>query len=589
LVKGVSVMKWFVNLSTRAKLFLGFGIMWLLLAVTIATAFRSIVAITESEIKLSEFQFIKVIDLRELQSNQNYNRGQLLEMILTTDSSGREAISKNIQERSRNISEIIERLLKLDPHPHFQGRLAELQKTMDAYRLTREQQIVLIQEGKIEEVKQLAVSVQDERFDKIRSIAMELGQKTSEEINRQIGINMETARTIKLVFTLVGIAAFLLGSLMIAFLNQTIAKPLRALTDIAKSIAAGDLNITAAVVERKDEVGLLVQAFERMTQSLRDMAAVAAQIASGDLRVNVNPQSEKDVLGKSFLRMLEILRRSTADIAEAVNLLSSSASEILAATTQVAAGSAETATAISETTTTVEEVRQAAQLSSQKAKHVSDSAQRVAQVSQTGQKAVEEAAAGMRQIRAQMDSITKTIVRLSEQGQSIGGIIASVTDLADQSNLLAVNAAIEAARAGEQGKGFAVVAQEIRSLAEQSRQATAQVRDILSDIQKATGAAVMATEQGSKAVDAGVKQSTQAGETIRALADSIREALQAATQIAASSQQQVVGMDQIGMAMENINQAGGQTAASMKQSETAAKGLYELGQKLKQLVEQYKV
>ena len=127
----------------------------------------------------------------------------------------------------------------------------------------------------------------------------------------------------------------------------------------------------------------------------------------------------------------------------------------------------------------------------------------------------------MNRIREQMESIAESIVRLSEQGQTIGEIIATVNDLAEQSNLLAVNAAIEAARAGEQGKGFAVVAQEVKSLAEQSKQATAQVRAILGDIQKATNSAVMATEQGSKAVEAGVAQSTQAGEAIRLLAESI--------------------------------------------------------------------
>jgi methyl-accepting chemotaxis protein len=220
---------------------------------------------------------------------------------------------------------------------------------------------------------------------------------------------------------------------------------------------------------------------------------------------------------------------------------------------------------------------------------MADNAQHVAQVSQSGQKAVEENAAGMLNIRKQVESIAQTIIRLSEQSQLIGGITAAVTDLADQSNVLAVNAAIEAARAGEQGKGFAVVAQEIRSLAEQSKQATTQVRAILNDVQKATSAVVMATEQGTKAVEAGVEQSTLAGEAIRALAESTSEAAQTATQIVASSQQQVVGMDQIGTAMQNINQAGTQTAASMRQSETSARSLHELGLNLKQLVAQYQV
>jgi len=216
-------------------------------------------------------------------------------------------------------------------------------------------------------------------------------------------------------------------------------------------------------------------------------------------------------------------------------------------------------------------------------------AQKAVQVSQGGKRSVEDAIEGMHRIREQMESIAGSILKLSEQSLSIGEIIATVNDLAEQSNLLAVNAAIEAAKAGEQGKGFGVVAQEVKSLAEQSKQATAQVRTILGDIQKATSAAVMATEQGTKAVAAGVRQSTEAGESIRMLADSIAEAAQAAAQIAASSQQQLAGIEQVALAMENIKQASTQNVAGTKQTEIAARNLHDLGQKLKQVVERYTV
>jgi methyl-accepting chemotaxis protein len=284
------------------------------------------------------------------------------------------------------------------------------------------------------------------------------------------------------------------------------------------------------------------------------------------------------VLGLSMGYSLS--RSITRQLGDSIAQLSSSSAEILATTTQVAAGAAETSSAVSETTATLEEVKQTAQLASQKAKVVSDNAQKAAQASQSGRKSVEDAIEGMQRIQEQMESIAGSIVRLSEQGQAIGEIIATVNDLAEQSNLLAVNAAIEAAKAGDQGKGFAVVAQEVKSLAEQSRQATAQVRTILGDIQKATGAAVLATEQGNKATEAGVAQSAEAGETIRLLAASIVEAAQAAMQIAASSQQQMVGMDQVALAMENIKQASLQNVSGTKQAEGAAQNLHELGQRL---------
>ena len=283
-----------------------------------------------------------------------------------------------------------------------------------------------------------------------------------------------------------------------------------------------------------------------------------------------------------------ITRTIARQLRESIALLSSSAAQILATTTQVASSSDETATAASETTTTAEEVRQTAEVSNQKAKYLSESAQKAAQVSQRGSKSVEESIEAMNRIREQMESIAETVVRLSEQSQAIGGIIATVNDVAEQTNLLSVNAAIEAAKAGEQGKGFAVVAQEVKSLAEQSKEATVEVRGILSDIQRAVSAAVMATEQGSNAAEAGVKQTKEADDSIRILADSIVEASQTATQIAASSQQQLVGMDQVASAMQNIKQATAQNLAGIKQTEGAARNLNELGQQLRSMIESKK-
>jgi PAS domain S-box-containing protein len=282
------------------------------------------------------------------------------------------------------------------------------------------------------------------------------------------------------------------------------------------------------------------------------------------------------------------LVRQNKEILEAAEILASSSSEIMTSMSQIASSAAETAATVNETTSIVEEVKMTAQVSSQKARKVSDAAQRAVSVAQTGRESVDESVSGMGRIQDQVAFIAESIVKLSEQSQTIGEIIATVNDLAEQSNLLAVNAAIEAAKAGEQGKGFAVVAQEVRSLAEQSKEATAQVRSILNDIQKATNTAVMATEQGNKAVDEGVRQSREAGESIRVMTESIDESAQAAVQIAASSQQQLTGMDQVAQAIGDIKLASEQNATGMRQVEAAVQNLHELGQKLKHLVEQYK-
>lgn len=470
-----------------------------------------------------------------------------------------------------------QRLTALEPVVN--SKFAELQETIDVRRtkgFAAAAQEVLTDKGKnaMDSIRNLVGEMQEEETGL-------LAQRSAEEKAR--------ARRTETVIILGSLGAFMLLSLVGVFLTRNIAVPLGEVSAAAQKIAGGDLSVGVISNGRRDEVGVLATTFTEMTNSLGEMARVAEQISDGDLTVEVKPRSDKDVLGKAFAVMVEKLRRIIGEMQESIGVLSSSAQQIVATTTQVAAAATETAAAVTETTTTVEEVKQTAQLATQKAKYVSESAQRAAQVSDSGKKSAVDSIEAMKQIREQMESIAESIVRLSEQGQAIGEIMLTVNDLAEQSNLLAVNASIEAAKAGEQGKGFAVVAQEVRNLAEQSKQATIQVRGILNDIQKATNAAVMVTEQASKAVEAGVKQSVQAGESVQKLGESIGEAAQAATQIAASSQQQMAGMDQVAQAMENIKMASTQNVASTKQTEAAARNIGELGRRLEKLIALYKV
>jgi methyl-accepting chemotaxis protein len=463
--------------------------------------------------------------------------------------------------------------------PSVVSKFAELQETIDLRRTKgfgAAVQVVLTDRGKdaMDAVRKLVAEMRDEETGL-------LAKRSVEERNR--------ARRSEMTIVVGGLCTFALLSLAGVFLTRNIAVPLGEVSAAAQRIALGDLSVRPISNGRRDEVGVLAAAFTEMTASLGHMARVAEQISDGDLTVEVKPKSDKDVLGKAFVVMVAKLRRIIGEVQESSSILSSSAQEIVASSTQVAAAATETAAAVTETTTTVEEVKQTAQLATQKARLVSENAQRATQVSAIGNKSSADSIEAMKQIREQMESIAESIVRLSEQGQTIGEIMLSVNDLAEQSNLLAVNASIEAAKAGEQGKGFAVVAQEVRNLAEQSKQATIQVRSILNDIQKATNAAVMVTEQGSKAVEAGVKQSVQAGESVQKLGESISEAAQAATQIAVSSQQQMAGMDQVAQAMESIKTASTQHVAATKQTAIAAKDIQEMGRKLTEIVAMYKV
>lgn len=463
--------------------------------------------------------------------------------------------------------------------PLVASKFAEMQEVIDLRR----------DKGFEPASKELLTDKGKNEMDAIRKLIAEMEDEENNLLaNRSVE---EKARAHRTELTIIlGILFVLALTGLVGFsLTRNIAGPLGEISAASRALALGDLAFNVPVNSRRDEVGVLAQSFMQMTESVRRLVEAKEKIAAGDLTVELQPRSEKDVLAKAFGTMRDRLRRVIGELVESVNVLSSTAQQVVATTAQVASGASETATAVSETTTTVEEVKQTAQLSSQKAKYVSDSAQKAAEVSQSGKKSAQDSIDTMKRIREQMESVAESIVRLSEQSQAIGEIMVTVNDLAEQSNLLAVNASIEAAKAGEQGKGFAVVAQEVRSLAEQSKQATAQVRGILNEIQKATNAAVMATEQGSKVVEAGVKQSALAGESVQSLAESIAEAARAATQIAASSQQQMVGMDQVAQAMESIKIASAQNVSSTKQTEIAAKSMQELGRKLKELVAVYKV
>jgi len=425
-------------------------------------------------------------------------------------------------------------------------------------------------------------------MDDIRIVLTEMTKEENELLKARSEHSINTTQTAKNGIVLIIVVAFLIVILLSIYLTRIIARPIRMISKIANRISLGDLS-QKINLNQKDEIGKLAESFKTMQKSMQEKAVQAKEISQGNLKININPLSDEDSMGTAFKIMVERLRSQINEITEGVNVLSSSTSEIMASVTQMASSAAETATSVSETTTTVEEVKQTAEVSNHKAKEISESAIKTTEISREGTRAINNTIEGMNKVKLQMESIANMVVSLSEQSQAVGEITATVNDLAEQSNLLAVNAAIESAKAGEQGKGFTVVAQEIKNLAERSKEATAQVGSILKDIQKSVSSAVMATEEGGKAVEEGLKLTSISGETIRTLSESVDEAANVMIQVAASSQQQLEGMDQMVSAMENIKEASIQSAASTQQSADSVNELKKLGDKLQELMNQYEV
>ena len=421
-----------------------------------------------------------------------------------------------------------------------------------------------------------------------------------------------TAPTISLIIiAIVLVVVSIFSGLTIRF----ILKPLNTLLNTTRQVSAGDLTQRAPVMPN-GEIGALTENFNNMVDYLQ-VAVESEQtsrgalqttistymnfvqkVAAGDLSSRLELASTENgdeanddllLLGLNLNYMVDSLSdiaHQTRAMAAGVNL---AAAEILATTTQQIATTTEQDAAVAQTVATVEQIRTTISQSSERAQAVAKTARQSVDVSRGGQEAVDNSVHGMDSIRQRVETIAQNILALSERTQQIGEIIATVNEIANQSKLLALNASIEAARAGEDGKGFAVVAMEVRQLAEQSREATARVRDILNEIQQATNTAVMVTEEGSKGAEQGMTLVQRAGEAIRDLAGMIEESAQAAAQIAASSAQQTNGMNQLAMAVTSIRQATTQTATSTRQAEQSARNLNEMARRMQESMARFQL
>jgi methyl-accepting chemotaxis protein len=370
------------------------------------------------------------------------------------------------------------------------------------------------------------------------------------------------------------------------------------LTDAAR---AGDLSVRGNENAFRGGYRMIIAGFnktlETITEPVNEAMRLARFYASGDFTARFDEKipvagefvAYRDALNTIGIELQRLMKLINEELYEGVSVVSSASSEILAITTQLANASSLTATTVNNTSDTVEGVRKKTDIVILKSKSVSEKAMKAITVSGEGQKSVQEILDGMNHIQRQMDTIGMSVIKLSEQSQAIGEIIATVTDISEQSNLLAVNASIEAAKAGEFGKGFAVVAHEIHNLAGQSKQATANIRTILTDIQRGVSSTVVSTEQGTRSVADAVRLTSDAREAIEVLTRSIADSSREAIEITSSIQEQAAGVDQISLAMEKIREAAQKNLEITQKAEKTAEDLHELGVRLKKLTVQYHV
>lgn len=314
-------------------------------------------------------------------------------------------------------------------------------------------------------------------------------------------------------------------------------------------------------------------------------------VRDGDLtqRIDITSQDEIGQLAASFREMVEKLRAIPTTLKGSVVDLSSSVNDIMKLTRDQTGVVQKQAASLAEASATTQEIKQTSSLASTKAETVLQIATKAEAFSGAGQLAVEGSIQGLQDIRAQIEAIVGKIADLSESTLQVGEIIESVKDIADQSNVLALNASIEAAKAGEFGKGFAVVAREIRSLADQSIQSTGRIREILSEIQAAIRSTVSITEEGKRRMESSMEQIRASGENLREMTEIVKDSSQAARQIAASVNQQNAGITQISSSIVGLNEAMEQTVVGIRSAEGAAENLRAISGRIAGIVEAFRV
>jgi methyl-accepting chemotaxis protein len=336
-------------------------------------------------------------------------------------------------------------------------------------------------------------------------------------------------------------------------------------------------------------LGAIVMA-ARFVNPLRKLTQVARQIVEGDLgqEIKVTTRDEVGELAAAFAQMVEKLKDVLRALQESVQHLTNAGNELGQSTADQSQTVTRQATALQQTQVTAQEIKQTSMLAAEKADAVLQLAEKADEVSTQGAAAIEKSLGGLNEIRSQVEEIAAQIAQLSQRTRQIGGITETVKDLADQSNMLALNAAIEAVRSGEHGKGFTVVAREIRSLADQSIQATIRVREILEDISGAIRVAVSITERGSQKIEGGLLQVKQSGENLRELSNIVKENSSAARQIAAAVSQQNVGISQIFSAVTDQTMMMDETLQRLETTTQAASVLKDLSQRVSDVVRQFR-
>lgn len=360
------------------------------------------------------------------------------------------------------------------------------------------------------------------------------------------------ARLYNMVLLLISLMAVAIGLGIFgwAMISSMVVKPISKVVTIAQAISEGDLTAEDLDIKSRDEMGILGAALDKMKRNLNN------------------------TLGK--------IQKTSEHIATASAQLEATSTEIARGAETQSGQTNQVATAMEEMSATVAEVAK----NSQDAAESSNAAQKVAE---NGGGVVDRTISGMLKVAETVRSGAATVDTLNQSSLQIGNIVSVINDIADQTNLLALNAAIEAARAGEQGRGFAVVADEVRSLAEKTTKATKEIAEMIKTIQEKTGGVMSSMQDGTVQVEEGVKLAGEAGEALKEIVATVNRASDMVRQIATSAEEQNMTTEEITANVGNIASVANKTVEDIRNISEATQNLSNIAVELKSIVDGFRI
>jgi methyl-accepting chemotaxis protein len=324
---------------------------------------------------------------------------------------------------------------------------------------------------------------------------------------------------------------------------------------------------------------------------VKEIEQTAQRLAGGDLKARVDCCT-KDELGQiatAFNKMAGKFQGAINQVKDSISQLAAAAEETSAVTSQTTAGinqqlseTSQVATAMNEMSATVQEV-------ARNAVEAASAAQEADSTFHQGKQVIDKVIHAIGELSSEVDEASSVIQQLEVESKNIGSVLDVIKSIAEQTNLLALNAAIEAARAGEQGRGFAVVADEVRTLAGRTQESTTEIEDMIGKLQAGTNNAVKVMASGKEMTQVGVEQAAAAGEALQTINAAVERISGMNTQIASASEEQSSVTEEINRSIVSINEVAEQSATGAQQTSQASDDLAKLADQLKGLVDRFKV